>query len=129
MTVLPSTAERFLCALTGEDPDAVSIAPGAVAWHNLDGVEHDLRAAMADFPAARRHLPDLRYDELRCNVADDGVSLARFVLKASLPGGTELRAPGCLVITEHDGAIVRTEEYLDSAQLSPLAAALGRDAG
>lgn len=117
-------AQRFLDALAAHDLESAGLADVAVSWHNLDEVEADLRTATASFATVQSVLSDFRYDEVHYSTADDGVSLARFVIKATLPDGFEMRAPGCLVVTERDGRIVRTEEYLDSAQLQPVTAAM-----
>lgn len=118
-----STAQRFLEKLAEGDLDEI-IADGAIGWHNLDDVEGPMSAAPGNFAAVRAAFPDFRYDEVRYTTGDGGVSLARFVIKATLADGSELRAPGCLVITEANGLITRAEEYLDSRQIAPIAAAL-----
>ena len=109
MTGQPSNqtiAQRFLNALSSNTLDSTLLAPGAVSWHNTDEVEGDLTTAGSNFAAVRAALPDFHYDELRFSTTNDGLSLARFVIKATLPDGSQLRAPGCLVVTERDGLIV-----------------------
>jgi ketosteroid isomerase-like protein len=119
-----SMAQRFLESLAAGHLDDL-IAEDAVSWHNLDGVEAPLSTATGSFAAVRALYPDFRYADVRYTVGEEGISLARFTLMADLGDGRELRAPGCLVVTERDGIITRTEEYLDGRQVAPLAKALG----
>ena len=119
-----SMAERFLEKLAGGDLDDL-LSEGAVSWHNLDGVESPVSpTATANFAAVRAAFPDFRYADVRYTVSEDGVSLARFTLMATLADGSQLRAPGCLVVTEQNGLITRVEEYLDGRHLVPLVEAL-----
>ena len=86
-------------------------------------------AGLADdgnFAAVRALFSDFRYAEVRYTASEDGVSLARFTLMATLADGSQLRAQGCLVVTEHNGLITRIEEYLDGRHLAPLAEAWRR---
>lgn len=116
-------ARQFLQKLAAGDLSEI-IAEGAVSWHNLDGVESPLSTAVENFATVRALYSDFRYAEVRYTAGEDGVSLARFTLLATLGDGSQLRAPGCLVVTEHDGLITRTEEYLDGRHVAPLAEAL-----
>lgn len=116
-------AQQFLEKLSAGDVSDI-IAEDAVSWHNLDEVEGLVSAAAGNFAVVRTAFPDFRYAELRYTAAEEGVSLARFTLLATLADGSELRAPGALVVTERDGLITRVEEYLDGRHLAPIVEAL-----
>lgn len=77
--------------------------------------------SLANLAALRRVLPDLEFGDLR--FSDCGsVSVAQFLFTGTLPDGTVVRAPGCLIVHESDRRIMRVEEYMDSAQLAPIVA-------
>ena len=119
-------AQRFLEALSAGKVRQV-IAADAVSWHNIDGVEAPLATLDEDFATVISLFPDFRYANLRYAAAGHSVSLAQFTLMATLSDGGQMEAHGCLVVTERDGLVTRTEEYLDSHQVAPLIEAAGAD--
>jgi ketosteroid isomerase-like protein len=67
-----------------------------------------------------RALTNVRYEEVRRTIVDDGF-YQQHVLRASSNTG-ELDLPAALRVYVHDARITRLEEYLDTAQV---AAAMG----
>ena len=107
----------------GRNAEVVPLSNDAVMWHNYDQVEAPADEATANFAALQSVLPDYRFEDVRAHGAGE-VSVAQYVLKATLPDGTSVRAPGCFVVHEPDGQIVRIDEYMDSAQVAPIGAAV-----
>jgi uncharacterized protein len=110
-------------AIRAGTPDAVPLTDDAVMWHNYDPVEVPAAQASANLAALQAVLPDCRFEEVRVDGAGP-VSIAQYVFAVTLPDGSCVRAPGCFVVHERDGRIARIEEYMDSAQLAPIAAAM-----
>ena len=77
----------------------------------------------ANLAALQAALPDCRFEDVR-TYGGDSVSVAQYLFVATLPDGSSVRAPGCFIVHERDGLIVRIEEYMDSAQLAPIAVAM-----
>ena len=126
----PSTAaQRVLDALAATDtPDPPSdlFAEGAVTWHSFDEVEEPtLVHTMATLRAIRAVIPDFTMSDVRATGDDQQTGLARYVLTGTLPDGSRLHAPAAMVIHLEGGLVTRLEEYVDTAQLAPLFAALG----
>lgn len=117
-------AARLIEQLMAGRPDPAMCPPEAIAWHNTDEVDGLLATGFERMAAIRRVLPDFRFDKVVALDADGDVSVARYILKATLPDGSQLRVPGCLVVTAPGGVVSRSEEYVDTAQLAPLAAVL-----
>jgi uncharacterized protein len=120
-------AQTMMDAIAAGTPDAVPLADDAVMWHNYDPVEQPAAQAAANLAAMQAALPDCRFEEVRVHGAG-AVSVAQYVFAATLPDGSSVRAPGCFIVHERDGLIVRIEEYMDSAQLAPIAVAMAEGA-
>jgi ketosteroid isomerase-like protein len=118
-----SLAQTMMDAIRAGTPDAVPLTDDAVMWHNYDPTEVPAAQAAANLAAIQAVLPDCRFEEVRAH-GTGAVSVAQYVFTATLPDGSCLRAPGCFVVHERDGRIARIEEYMDSAQLAPIAAAI-----
>src|SRR5688572_11575919 len=103
-------------------------ADSFVIWHNYDGVAVTLDRDQLAAGAAMEHgalgsvLEGFGYVERTVRAGDDVVVLTH-VMVGTLRDGTQVRVPACHVSTIEDGRIVRTDVYLDSAQLAPLATA------
>ena len=113
--------------IDGRDPrgtvDTVPLTDDAVVWHNYDPVDTPAVQATANLAAMQAVLPDCRFEEIRTHGAG-AMSVAQYVFAATLPDGSSGHAPGCFIVHERDGRIARVEEYMDSAQLAPIAAAM-----
>jgi hypothetical protein len=119
-----SLAQRFVESLTTLTPDPSLYSPSGVSWHNFDQIEAPLGGGIDRMRRTREKVPDFTFSEVRYDTGIGDVTVVRYFLTGTLPDGSLLRVPGVLVVTEADGVIVRSEEYLDTAQLAPLAAAL-----
>jgi ketosteroid isomerase-like protein len=118
-------AQLMMDMVEAGTPEQIPLAPDAVVWHNYDQAEIPAATNMASLLALRAAFPDLRFDDLRVSHCGH-LSIAQWVFTVTLPEGDVVRAPGCFVVHERDGRIVRVEEYMDSAQLAPVAAAIGQ---
>ena len=54
------------------------------------------------------------------------MSVAQYTFVATLPDGSSVHAPGCFIVHErwHRHRFGQLQEYTDSAQLAPIAAAM-----
>jgi ketosteroid isomerase-like protein len=121
-------ADRFVAAIEHGDLDAIraAYAPDARIWHNTDppggdgqSVEDNLRV----LGWMRRVLKNIRYEIVRREALPDGF-LQQHVLHGTIvTDGAPFAMPAVIVCRVKDGRIARLEEYLDSAQAAPLAAA------
>jgi ketosteroid isomerase-like protein len=119
-------AERFMGAIQAGDAETVRAcyAPDARIWHNNDGIEQTVDQNMKVLNWIARKLPGRHYRVLSREALKDGF-LQQHVLEATLPDGTAWAMPACVVVRMKDGAIIRLDEYLDSAHSAALSA-LGR---
>lgn len=101
-------------------------AAGAVTWHSFDEIEAPTDpATLESLRAIRTVVPDFRLDDARTTPVADGLSFARYTVTGTLPDGTVFRAPAALAVhSDETGAVTRIEEYVDTAQLAGLFAAL-----
>jgi ketosteroid isomerase-like protein len=120
--------ERAISALSGSIPGDDVFAEGCVSWHNFDQLDS---ATVPDaFDGLRWALtiaPDLRMEDVTSYIINDDVSVATYRLRGTLPDGHKLDAPIALFAFSRDGKVVRTEEYLDTAQSVNLFAKFGSD--
>lgn len=118
-----ASVARLIAAIEAGDVDAARAAyhPDARIWHNDDQREQTVDENLAVLGWMGSNLPGLRYTDVRRHVAGDRC-IEQHVLEVRLPDRDEpLQIPACLVVTvDGDGRIVRLEEYLDSAQLTPI---------
>lgn len=121
-----TAAARVVDALMTLDPGESLFAPGAVTWHGFDEVEAPtVPDTFESVRAIRSVVPDFAMTGVRTHDAGP-VSVAQYTLRGTLPDGATFRAPAVLVVhTGDDGRVTRIEEYVDTAQLAPLFAALG----
>jgi ketosteroid isomerase-like protein len=114
-------AEALFAAVERGDVDAVAAlyTDDAVHWHNFDGIAQPRDQTLLVLAWMARNLTGLRYEEVKRYEIDGGF-VQQHVLRATTPSGKELSVPCCMVVQLHHGKIVRVDEYLDSAQLSPL---------
>ncbi len=113
-------AERFFTAIEAGDLPVIEslYAPGAVVWHNHDGVEQGVEENLRVLGWMVRHLDALRYD-VRHRVATEDGFVQQHTLHARGPSG-DVAIPACLVVRVVAGRVARIDEYLDSAHLSAL---------
>ncbi|MCP3734016.1 nuclear transport factor 2 family protein [Sphingomonas sp. RP10(2022)] len=116
-------ADGLFAAVEAGDAEAARAyyAPDATIWHNVDYKDQSVDECVRNFALLKRLLPDQKLKILRRQVTDDGF-IQQDLLEATLPDGTPYRLSACLVVSVRDGLITRVEEYLDSAELQPLAA-------
>lgn len=114
-------AERLIGAITAGDVEAVRqvYAADCVIWHNNDNLEQSVDANLAVLRWVVQHIRNLRYEDIRRHCTETGF-VEQHVLRGTAPNGQELHIPACLVCTVKDGRIMRLDEYLDTAHLTPL---------
>lgn len=119
-------AERFMGAIQAGDAETVRAcyAPDARIWHNNDGIEQTVDQNIKVLNWIARKLPQRHYRVLSREALKDGF-MQQHVLEATLPDGTAWAMPACVVVRMKDWAIIRLDEYLDSAHSTALSA-LGR---
>src|SRR5712671_5775287 len=113
-----------------EEYDPLNPSPDVYAdhfsiWHNYDEVAIELTREQLAAGAELEHgalgsvLDGFGYIDRRVHAADDAVVLTH-VMVGTLADGTAVRIPACQVSTVEHGRIVRTDVYLDSAQMHAL---------
>jgi ketosteroid isomerase-like protein len=121
-----AVAERLTRAVADNDVDALAAlyAPGSVVWHSTDQVELKFVEV--------QHLVQAIREVAHCTIAVSAtLTTDRGFVQTqentyTFRDGTSTRFHAALVVTlDNDGRIARLEEYLDSAGLAPLIAALG----
>jgi ketosteroid isomerase-like protein len=112
-------AKRFFDAVEAGDIEAVGAiyAPGAVIWHNTDGLETSREANLETLRGFTRLIGERRYTNRRVQVSAHGFT-QQHVLEGARRDGTEVSLAACIVCEVHDGRITRLDEYFDSAALT-----------
>jgi uncharacterized protein len=123
MTLPGGVAQLMMDLIAAGTPEKVPMTDDAVMWHNYDQTDWPAAETIANFAAIRAVFRDCRFENVR-TASCGSVSLAQWDFTLTLLDGSVLRAPGCFVVHERDGRIFRVEEYMDSAQLAPVAAAV-----
>ncbi|TMS51182.1 FAD-binding protein [Mycobacterium sp. DBP42] len=118
--------ERVIEAQCNQSPGTDLFAPDAVSWHSFDEVEVPmLPTGLQAMRAVRSLVPDFDLTDLRTFPVVDGVAWARYVVVGTLPDGSTFRAPAALAVhVGESGKVTRLEEYVDSAQVVGLLAAM-----
>jgi|ERR1700687_859077 len=114
-------AARLIDAVTAGNVDHLRdiYAPDAVIWHNNDGITQSVDENLAVLRWVVKNITNLRYEDIRRHATPTGF-VEQHVLRGTLPNGSALSLPACIVCTVKDGRITRLDEYFDSAQLAPL---------
>jgi ketosteroid isomerase-like protein len=114
-------ADRFFTAIEAGDIATLTelYAPEVKVWHNYDQVEQGRDVNLKVLKWLTRHVPDMRYEEIRRELLPDGF-LQQHILRGTAPDGSALEVPAILRIYCTDGTITRIEEYLDTAQTKAL---------
>ena len=118
---IDALADRFFAAISAGDVEAVRSCydPSVAVWHNYEPGEQALDANLAVLGWLGRHVTDLRYDDIRRIVLDDGF-VQQHVLRGTADWGLAIEVPAMLRVFVADGRIHRIEEYLDTAQTAEL---------
>jgi len=104
-------------AVGGVQPDV--FAPDATSWHNTDAVDHPQASRRGISERIRSVVPDFRFTDAVLHAWDGGFCV-QYIVRGTLPDGSELASPTCMVGTVRDGRISRMQEYVDSAQIQGL---------
>ncbi len=119
-----AVGRRLIEALHTDDAEALRAccAPDVVFWNNLD-VERGIDDVIAVHEVERRHVPDLRFEDVRLTATDAG-----YVQQATIRGrtvrGDDVRIPLCAVVTVEHGRITRLEEYVSTSHVRPMLEAM-----
>lgn len=118
-------AGRFLGAIERGDIETVraSYHPDAKVWHNNDGIEQSVDDNLKVLGWMARTLATRHYRVIRLEALPDGF-FQQHVLETTLPNGRTWNLDACVVVRVVDGLVVRLDEYLDSAKIAELTAAL-----
>jgi uncharacterized protein len=112
-----TVAAAFTAASGTNDGAAIAAmcAPGAVTWHNHDGLETPAVDTGKGLAWVHRAVPDVVWQTVALKTTSDGF-VWQSVLTGTAPGGP-LQCASCVVVSlDEDGRIRRIEEYLDPAQ-------------
>jgi ketosteroid isomerase-like protein len=123
-TAQAGLAARLLAALEAATVDESVLADDGTAWHNFDEIDMPIRDVFGSVTTIRTKVPDFRFDGPRYHDAGD-TTIIQYTLRGTLPDGSEAAAPACLVVHTSGDRVTRIEEYLDTAQLTPILALLG----
>ena len=118
---IDALAERFFAAIAASDVAAVRDCydPAVTIWHNYDQEEQGLDANLAVLGWLGRHVADLRYEEVRRVVLDDGF-VQQHVLRGTTESVLRSRCRPCCGCSSPTAGVTRIEEYLDTAQVAEL---------
>lgn len=121
-------AAAFFRATAAGDGDGIRAlcSPELRAVQN-GGPPMDAEALAGFATAVRAVVPDFRYEEVRRAATGNGF-VEEHAVRGTLPDGSLLDLPACVVADVEDGRILALREYLDGYAARPLIRAL-RDAG
>src|SRR5687768_14261000 len=121
-TATQALAEKVVESWKKGERDESLFAPGATAWHNTDGQDQPMESREPIRQRLRTLIPDFRFDDAIPHGFEGGFVI-QYVVRGTLPDGSELSSPACMVGTVNDGLITRVQEYIDSAHMQKLRAA------
>ena len=113
-------AHAFIDNFNDQSADAPLYTDGATLWNNITEVDQPAGDGHGMGRKMQEALPDLRFDDAVAHGWDGGF-VVQYVVAATLPDGTQMRAPACGVGQVQDGRIARFQEYVDSGQVAGLA--------
>jgi ketosteroid isomerase-like protein len=116
-------ADRLFTTIEEGDTEALAAmwADDIVVWRSGGGRERDKTRALAVIDWFVAVTAQRRYEVLDRQVFDGGF-VQQHLLHARGNAGTEVTFRACLVVkVGDDGVITRIDEYLDPADLAPLA--------
>lgn len=122
-------ADRYFRAIFSGDLATLRTlyARDAVIWHNNDRREISVEENLALVEWFAANLPDQKCEVVRREVLSNGF-LQQDLLTATLPDGRPFSHTACVIVTLRDGLVARVEEYIDSAEMQPLAELHARQA-
>lgn len=114
-------ARSFFDALEEGDLGKIEAlcAPGAIVWHNTDGVERPYLQALKGLGRLFRALPVRRYVDRRVDVYPGGF-VQRHIMEGVRPDGASASIAFCIVFEVGDGLISRVDEYYDAAAMTKM---------
>ena len=112
-------AKRFFDAVEAGDIETVGAiyAPGAVIWHNTDGLETSRDANLETLRSFARLIGERSYTNRRVQVSQSGFT-QQHVLTGVRRDGAKVSLAACIVCEVYNGRILRLDEYFDSAALT-----------
>jgi len=118
-------AERLFHAFAGGDADTAR----ALLADDFKGIQNggppmDTDTLLKFAAAFRSAVEGYRYENAVCSATDTGFVEEHDVC-GTLPDGTALKIPACVVATVSDGKITEIREYLDTARAAGVSKALG----
>jgi hypothetical protein len=120
-----AVATRLTGAIATGNADVLAslYAPNAFIWHNTDRIEMSL-GEVVDLLRALKTVADCAVDVSSTLVTDHGFVQTQKNTYTFRDGRTTSFDAALLATLDGDGRIIRLDEYLDSAGLVPLLAAL-----
>lgn len=116
MTALDRFVVAFRDAFDAGDPAPLvgALAPGAVLWHNTDGIEMDAAVACAGVSALAERVDELRIEVHEAHPVTDG-GYVRFTVRGRVKSsGRALAARNCVFVRfDAHGLVTRMDEYVD----------------
>jgi ketosteroid isomerase-like protein len=119
--VVDAIAGRFTRAIEEGDAAAIGacLTDDFVVWHNNDPALQERENVVRLLLWVHRHVDGLRYADVVRRATADGY-VQQHTLRGTLRDGSALAVHACLVVTLAGGLIGRIDEYVDSAQVTPL---------
>jgi ketosteroid isomerase-like protein len=116
-------ADKFFAALQAGDMASCEalFTDDAVVWSNWDQAEKPPSVALAAVAGLAQL--QVHYEIIGRDVLDD-ICVQRHVAHVPLPGGQVASIPAINRMVCRDGRIARIDEYMDSAQMASVVAAL-----
>ena len=120
-----TVARRLTHAIATGNADVLAslYAPKAIIWHNTDQIEMS-SSEVLDLVRAIRTVADCAVDVSSTLVTERGFVQTQRNTYTFRDGRSTFFHAALLVTLDGEGRILRLEEYLDSAGLAPLLAAL-----
>lgn len=121
---MPSTlevADRLFSSIMKGDIDGVRDVydPACTIWHNNDNTEQNVDQNLRVLAWVVKNIGNLRYEDVRRHETPTGF-VQQHVLRGTGPSGKAVEIAACIVCKVENGRITRLDEYLDSAQVTPL---------
>ncbi len=117
----------FAASLAGDTDAMAALCTDTIQIRQNGGPTTDLASIQRLARAIRRVAPDLRYENTVTAETPHGFVEEHDVC-VTLPDGTALRFPACIVATVENGRIATMHEYFDTGEVAPLSLAMARPA-
>jgi ketosteroid isomerase-like protein len=124
MNAPEKVAHDFFAAIEAGDLAKVEAlyAPEARIWHNTDGVAQSVSENLRVLAWMVRSIPSRQYRIVRREILPWGFFQQHVLALETAQGRYDM--PACVVVMVEGGRIVRLDEYLDSAHVTAMRAAL-----